>query len=93
MYDRQLRKLQKTRHMADIKRMILANPIFKNLSERDQKKLALLVYKAESLEMYAREKDIMRVSDSFDEIIDAINLALSPDPDDEDDENGRFDRY
>lgn len=88
MYDRQLRKLQKTRHLADIKRMILANPIFKNLDERDQKKLSKLIYKAESLELYARERDIMRVNDSFDEIIDAINLALGPDNLDEDDEFG-----
>lgn len=88
MYDRQLRKLQKTRHIADIKRMILANPIFRNLDERDQKKLALLVYKAESLELYARERDIMRVNDSFDEIVDAINLALRSD-DEDDDFDGR----
>lgn len=76
MNDRQLRALQKTRHMADIKRMILANPLFKNLEERDQKKLAALIYKAESIEMYARERDIYRVNQSFDQIIAAVGLVL-----------------
>ncbi len=95
MYDRQLRKLQKTRHLADIKRMILSNPVFKNLGDRDQKTLAKLVYKAEWIELYARERDILRVNDSFDEIIDAINQAFDsehPDDDDDFDRNGRNDK-
>lgn len=85
MNDRQLRNLQKTRHMADINRMILGNPLFKNLSERDQKKLAKLVYKAETTEMYLRERDIYRVNQSFDQIVEAVGLVLSEMAEDEED--------
>jgi TRAP-type C4-dicarboxylate transport system substrate-binding protein len=89
MNDRQLRNLQKTRHMADINRMILANPLFRNLSERDQKKLAKLVYKAETVEMYVRERDIYRVNQSFDQIVNAVGLVLNEIMEDEEEDKRR----
>lgn len=92
MNDRQLRALQKTRHMSDIKRMILSNPLFKNLNERDQKKLALLIYKAESIEMYGREREIYRVNQSFDQIIAAVGIVLDDMAEDEE-EGEEGDRY
>ncbi len=89
MNDRQLRKLQKTRHMADIRRMILGNPLFKNLDTKDQDKLAKLIYKAESIEIYARERNVYRLNQSFDEIVDAVSLVLQEMDDDEDEEEDR----
>lgn len=90
MNDRQLRTLQKTRHMADIKRMILGNPLFKNLSERDQKKLAALIYKAETIEIYAREREVYRINESFDQIIEAVSLVLNEMDDDEEEEGDKY---
>lgn len=87
MNDRQLRNLQKNRHMADINRMILSNPLFKNLTERDQKRLAKLIYKAETVELYARERDVYRINESFDQIVNAVGIMLSEM--DEDEEDGR----
>lgn len=86
MNDRQLRNLQKNRHMADITRMILSNPLFKNLTERDQKKLARLIYKAETIELYARERDVYRLNQSFDQIVNAVGLVLGDMLEDEEDE-------
>ena len=76
MNDRQLRVLQKNRHMADIMRMILGNPLFRNLGERDQKKLAALVYKAETIEIYGRERNVLKVNESFDQIVQAVSMVL-----------------
>lgn len=87
MNDRQLRNLQKNRHLADITRMILSNPLFKNLTERDQKKLAKLIYKAETIELYARERDVYRLNQSFDQIVNAVGLVLGEMVEDE--EEGR----
>lgn len=87
MNDRQLRNLQKNRHLADITRMILSNPLFKNLTERDQKKLAKLIYKAETIELYARERDVYRLNQSFDQIVNAVGLVLGEMIEDE--EEGR----
>ena len=70
--ERSIRRLQKQRHMYDIQRMILANPIFKNLNSRDQKTLRNLIYKAELSEMYLRDRNIIRVNQSFDEIIESV---------------------
>lgn len=89
MNDRQLRNLQKTRHMADINRMILCNPLFKNLSERDQRKLAKLVYKAETTEMYLRERDVYRINQSFDQIVAAVGLVLSEMSEEEEEDRRR----
>jgi hypothetical protein len=52
--------------------MILANPLFKNLNARDQKTLQKLIYKAELAEMYIRDRSIVRINQSFDEIIDSV---------------------
>lgn len=84
MNERQIRKVQKQRHMGNIDLMVLSNPIFKNLADRDRKKLAALIYKAEMIEMHVRDKSLMRVNDSFQDIIDAIGLALSEEDDDDD---------
>lgn len=83
-----MRKLQQQRHLYDIKMMVLSNPIFKNLNERDQKKMVKLIYKAEMMEMFMRDKQILRINDSFEEIVqnvaDMLNDAMGPE--DEDDE-------
>ena len=76
MNERALRKLQKQRHMYDIQQMIMANPIFKNLKERDQKKLRQLIYKAEMTEIYLRDRNIVRINKSFEDIIDDISNML-----------------
>jgi hypothetical protein len=76
MNERHIRKVQKQRHMGNIDLMVLSNPIFKNLADRDRKKLARLIYKAEMIEMHIRDKSLMRVNESFQDIIDAIGLAL-----------------
>lgn len=87
--ERQMRNLQKQRHMYDIKMMVLSNPLFKNLSERDQKKLVKLIYKAEMMEIYMRDKQIIRINDDFEDIVqnvaDMLNQAMGPDEDDEED--------
>ena len=84
-----MRNLQKQRHMYDIKMMVLSNPLFKNLSERDQKKLVKLIYKAEMMEIYMRDKQIIRINDDFEDIVqnvaDMLNQAMGPDEDDEED--------
>lgn len=76
MKERHLRKIQKQRHMSNILIMILNNPIFKNLDDRDRRKMARLIYKAEMVEMHARDKDIVRVNASFQSIIDSIRINL-----------------
>jgi TRAP-type C4-dicarboxylate transport system substrate-binding protein len=85
--ERQMRKLQKQRHMYDIKMMVLSNPIFKNLSERDQKKIVGLIYKAEMMEMYMRDRQIVRINDSFEDIVEGVARML-----DEVDERDRRER-
>jgi len=57
--------------------MILSNPLFKNLSEWDQRKLAKLIYKAEMTEVFMRDKQIIRVNESFDDIVDNIANMLN----------------
>ena len=52
--------------------MILANPLFKNLGSRDQKTLQRLIYKAELAEMFMRDRNVVRINQSFDEIVDAV---------------------
>jgi hypothetical protein len=58
--------------MYDIQRMILANPLFKNLGARDQKTLQKLIYKAELAEMFMRDRNVVRINQSFDEIMDSV---------------------
>lgn len=85
--ERQMRKLQQQRHMYDIKMMVLSNPLFKNLSERDQKKLVKLIYKAEMMEIYMRDKQIIRINDDFENIVqdvaDMLNRAMGEEDEDE----------
>ena len=75
--------------MYDIQMMILNNPLLKNLSSRDQKTLQKILYKAEMIEVFMRDKQIIRVNETFDDIIttfnDMINDALDGDLGDEDD--------
>ena len=93
--ERQLRKLQKQRHFYDIQRMILSNPLFKNLNQRDQKTLQRLIYKAEMAEMFIRDRNVIRVNQSFDEIVDQIadmldqSISESEDGYDDDDRRPR----
>jgi hypothetical protein len=58
--------------MYDIQRMILANPLFKNLGARDQKTLQKLIYKAELSEMFMRDRNVVRINQSFDEIMENV---------------------
>jgi hypothetical protein len=84
--ERKLLKIQKQRHMSEIRIMLLNNSLFKNLDERDQKTLMKLVYKAEMIEMHARDKSIVRVNESFQDIISAImnNQDFNDEGDDKD---------
>jgi hypothetical protein len=79
--------MQKMRHMNDIQLMILNNPLFKNLEKKDQKKLAKLIYKAEMVEVFVRDKEIVRINESFNDIIAAVANMLDEDLDDDDENN------
>lgn len=85
--ERQMRKLQKQRHLYDIKMMVMGNPMFKNLNEWDQRKLCKLIYKAEMMEIYMRDKQIIRINDDFEDIVqnvsDMLNQAMNDDEDEE----------
>jgi hypothetical protein len=52
--------------------MILANPLFKNLGAKDQKTLQKLIYKAELAEMFMRDRNVVRINQSFDEIMENV---------------------
>jgi TRAP-type C4-dicarboxylate transport system substrate-binding protein len=82
-----MRKLQKQRHLYDIQMMVLSNPLFKNLNKREQKQLVKLIYKAEMMEVYMRDRQIVRINDSFDDIVESVARML-----DEVDERDRRDR-
>jgi hypothetical protein len=85
--EHQLRKLQKQRHMYDILQMILANPLLKNLNSRDQKKLQKILYKAEMIEMFMRDKQLIRVNESFEDIVNNFSKILDDAMQDDDDED------
>jgi TRAP-type C4-dicarboxylate transport system substrate-binding protein len=85
--ERQMRKLQQQRHLYDIKLMVLNNPLFKNLTERDQKTLVKLIYKAEMIEVFMRDRQIMRVNDSFDDIVESVANMINDVLDQDDDED------
>ena len=82
-----MRKLQKQRHIYDIQMMVLSNPLFKNLNKREQKQLVGLIYKAEMMETYMRDRQIVRINDSFEDIVESVARML-----DEVDERDRRDR-
>lgn len=86
MNERQLLKIQKQRHMSNIYIMLLNNAIFKNLPDKDQRAMAKLIYKAEMIEMHARDRSLLRTNESFQNIIDAINGAINSDYIDDRDE-------
>lgn len=77
MHERQLLKIQKQRHMSNIFIMLLNNPLFKNLSDKDQRRMAKLIYKAEMIEMHARDRALVRNNESFQSIVDALNNAIN----------------
>jgi TRAP-type C4-dicarboxylate transport system substrate-binding protein len=89
--ERQMRKLQKQRHFYDIKLMLLNNDIFKNLSDRDHRVLTKLIYKAEMMEMYMRDKGILRINDTFEDIVEGVANMLNNqfESDEEDDDRDR----
>jgi hypothetical protein len=68
--------------------MILSNPLLKNLGSRDQKTLQKLIYKAEMIEVFMRDKQIVRVNESFEDIVnsvaDMLDDALRQDDEDDD---------
>lgn len=89
-----MRNLQKQRHLYDIQLMVLNNPLFKNLNARDQKKLVKLIYRAEMMEVFLRDRQILRINDSFDDIVESVANMLNDTMDDEDgDGNRRGDGY
>jgi hypothetical protein len=83
-----MQKLQKQRHMYDIQMMILSNPLFKNLGARDQKKLVKLVYKAEMIESYMRDREIVRINESFEDVVENVTRIINESLRDEGDEDG-----
>lgn len=85
--ERQLRRLQKQRHMYDIQQMILANPLLKNLTSRDQKILQKLLYKAEMVEVFMRDKQLVRVNESFEDIINKFSVMFDDVTRDEDEDD------
>ena len=85
--EKQLRRLQKQRHMYDIQQMILNNPLLKNLNNRDQKILRKLLYKAEMVEMFMRDKQLIRVNESFDDIINKFSVMFDEVIRDEDEDD------
>ena len=89
--ERQMRRLQKQRHFYDIKLMLLNNDIFKNLSDRDHRVLTKLIYKAEMMEMYMRDKGILRINDTFEDIVEGVANMLNNqfESDEEDDDRDR----
>ncbi len=74
--------------MYDIQMMILSNPLFKNLGARDQKKLVKLVYKAEMIESYMRDREIVRINESFEDVVENVTRIINESLRDEGDEDG-----
>lgn len=85
MRERQIRKLQKNRHLAEIGFTLLQNPTFKNLSRADRYRMAKLIYKAELIEVEIKSKDMSRVLSSFQEMIQTITENMVEDDNDDDD--------
>jgi hypothetical protein len=84
MRERQIRKLQKNRHLAEIGFTLLQNPTFKNLSRADRYRMAKLIYKAELIEIEIKSKDMSRTLASFQEMIQNITDQMVDDDDDDD---------
>jgi len=94
MRERQIRKLQKNRHLAEIGFTLLQNPTFKNLSRADRYKMAKLIYKAELIEVEIKSKDLSKTLSAFQDMISQITSTMVDDDDDEDgfEEGGPFPR-
>lgn len=86
MRERQIRKLQKNRHLAEIGFTLLQNPTFKNLSRSDRYKMAKLIYKAELIEVEIKSKDLSKTLNAFQDMIQNITSQMVDD-DDDDEEN------
>lgn len=69
MNERQIRKIQKNRHMNEILLNIASNSVFKNLSTRERGRMAKLIYKAELTEFYVRERDLTRTNNAFAQMV------------------------
>jgi hypothetical protein len=88
MRERYIRKLQKNRHIAEIQFNILANVTFKNLTSRERKQMAKLIYKAELLEMEVKSRKVAETMKTFKDLMDSIEMQIKDDKflDDEDDD-------
>lgn len=75
--------------MYDIQMMILSNPLFKNLNKREQKKLQKLVYKAEMAEMFIRDRNVVRVNQSFDQIVQDVSDMINDMMDEQEEDRKR----
>lgn len=95
MNERQVRKVQKNRHMTEIMLNIAQNSVFKNLSQRERMKLAKIIYKAEIVEFYIREKDLNKVNTAFQEMIASALMSLDERDylDDEEDDEDPFKKF
>ena len=87
--ENKLRRLQRQRHYYDIQMMILSNPLFKNLGKSDQKSLQKIIYRAEMMEIFVRNKDLVQVNESFDQIVDQVMYLIGQDDEDEDERRRR----
>lgn len=83
MRERQIRKLQKNRHLAEIGFTLLQNPTFKNLSRADRYRMAKLIYKAELIEVEIKSKDMARTLNAFQDMISQITQQMVEDDDDD----------
>jgi hypothetical protein len=95
MRERQIRKLQKNRHLAEIGFTLLQNPTFKNLSRADRYKMAKLIYKAELIEVEIKSKDLSKTLSAFQDMISQITSTMVDDDDEDEDgfgEGGPFPR-
>jgi len=90
MRERYIRKLQKNRHLAEISFNILANVTFKNLTARERKQMAKLIYKAELLEMEVKSRKIADTMKSFKDLMDNIDMQLKDGDFGDDDDDDFF---
>lgn len=89
MRERYIRKLQKNRHLAEINFNILANVTFKNLTPRERRLMAKLIYKAELLEMEVKSRKVAETMQSFKDLMNNIEMQMKNDEtfgDDDDDD-------
>jgi len=90
--EKQIRKLQKDRHLAEIAFTLLRNPTFKNLSRSERHKMAKLIYKAELLEMEIKSKDMSRTLLAFQDLINQVESQMIEGSDDDEDDDPFFGR-